>query len=63
MRNKIFGVIGVIWGALILVNGIFFRDGSGTDAYETGSIVALIFGACLFGAGLFYLLRKPSSEK
>lgn len=59
MRNKIFGMIGVVWGALIVVNGIMVGPVEGSESYETGRIFALVFGGALFIVGAIYFFKKP----
>jgi len=57
MRNRIFGAIGVVWGALILVNS-FFRGGpQGSGAYVAGQTGALVFAVLLVIVGGYYLLK------
>lgn len=64
MRNRIFGAIGVIWGALILING-FLSSASEADsaAYKNGQTGALVFGAVLLVLGLYYSFKKPKPKK
>ena len=60
MRNKIFGVVGVVWGALMLYNGLSSpASAAGSEAYKNGQTAALIFGAVLLGVGLHYFFKKP----
>ena len=63
MRNKIFGGIGVIWGALILYNGLSSpASEAGSEAYKNGQTAALIFGAALLGLSLYYFFKKPKPK-
>ena len=59
MRNKIFGVIGILWGGAILANGLFGQSPQGSGAYQTGQTVALVFGGIMLVAGAYYLFKKP----
>jgi hypothetical protein len=60
MRNKIFGVIGVLWGGGILVSA-FLRDApAGSDAYAAGHTGGLVFGGLLFLVGAYYLFKRAS---
>lgn len=60
MRNKIFGAIGVIWGSLILYNGLTSPASEASSAaYKNGQTGALVFGAVLLGLGLYYFFKKP----
>jgi hypothetical protein len=58
MRNKIFGVIGVLWGAAIIVYGVTGGSGNGTGSYEAGSSTALVFGALLLVVGGWTLAKN-----
>lgn len=63
MRNKIFGSIGVIWGSLILYNGLTSpASEAGSAAYKSGQAGAMVFGAVLLGLGLYYFLKKPKPK-
>jgi LPXTG-motif cell wall-anchored protein len=62
VRNKIFGGIGVIWGSLILYNGLTSNASEASSAaYKNGQTGALVFGAVLLGLGLFYFFKKPKA--
>ncbi|OOG52973.1 hypothetical protein [Rhodanobacter sp. C03] len=61
MRNKIFGGIGILWGGALLFR--WFTSGTsngGSSAYQAGQSAAVIFGALMLVAGLYYFFRKPS---
>ncbi|WP_158753485.1 hypothetical protein [Dyella sp. S184] len=61
MRNKIFGGIGILWGGVLLFR--WFTSGTptgGSSAYQAGQSAAVIFGALMLVAGLYYFFRKPS---
>jgi hypothetical protein len=57
-RNRIFGLIGVLWGGVVLLTKLF---GGGQPAaggaYAAGQSAGLIFGALLFFVGLYYLIK------
>lgn len=57
MKNKILGVIGILWGGGILVYGLLHREGTGDTAYQSGQTAGLVFGAILLIVGLFYLVK------
>ena len=57
MRNKIFGGIGVIWGGAILFHWLI-SSSTGSAAYQGGRTGGAVFGAVMFGVGLYYLLRN-----
>ena len=58
MRNKISGAIGIIWGGLILANGLSSDSAVGNTAYESGQSMAMILGVIMFAAGLYYFFKK-----
>ena len=60
MRNKIFGGIGILWGGGIVLNWLLGGTSSGSAAYNAGAGGAIIFGLLMFGAGVYYFLKKPS---
>lgn len=63
MRNRVFGAIGVIWGGIVLLS-VFTRGGpSGGGAYGAGQSAGLVFGALLFIAGLYYLVKGGGSSR
>ena len=63
MRNKISGGIGIIWGGLILANGLLSDRSVGNEAYESGQGAGLVIGAILLLAGLYYFFKKPNVPK
>lgn len=64
MRNKIFGVVGIIWGLSILVN-YFTREAPppGDAARSAGSIAGLVLGGAMLVAGVFALLKGNKSAE
>ena len=60
MRNRILGIIGVVWGFLVLQR-LWFNGPPRNPA--DGSVIGvalallLVWGTLMFGAGLYYLLR------
>ena len=61
MRNKIFGGIGILWGGAVLFRWFTSSTPNGdSSAYQAGQSVAVIFGALMLVAGLYYFFRKPS---
>ncbi len=57
MRNKIFGVIGILWGGSVLIS--FFARGMpmGGGSYAAGSIVGLLFGVLMLIFGIHYVKK------
>ena len=60
MRNKIFGVIGVLWGGGILVSAFLRDPPAGSDAYNAGYTGGLVFGGLLFLVGAYYLFKRAN---
>ena len=63
MRNRVWGAIGVLWGAglllyWLLAGGQTQRSGS----YKAGQTGALAFGGLLFVIGLYYLAKSPGKS-
>lgn len=60
MRNKILGWIGIVWGGLIVLNGIakIIIGNMGSGAYAVGQVIALGIGAWMFYAGLGAVRKK-----
>jgi hypothetical protein len=52
MRNKVLGVIGIVWGGAMLVS--FFMRGAnlGGGAYAAGQLLGLIMGGVMLVAGV-----------
>jgi hypothetical protein len=58
MRNRILGMIGVLWGGGILASA-FLRDApAGSDAYAAGHTAGLVLGGLLFLVGAYYLFKR-----
>lgn len=58
MRNKIFGGIGILWGGGILLRWILADSSGGSDAYQSGNSLAVLFGLLLFVVGIYYFIKK-----
>ena len=56
MKNRIFGVIGVLWGGGLVVSN-FLHGVQGEGAYASGQKTAVIFGGLMFCVGLYYLVK------
>lgn len=57
MRNIIFGAIGVLWGAAILVSSMSGGSAQGSGAYANGAGAATFFAVLLLIAGGYYLVK------
>ncbi|NZA26828.1 hypothetical protein H0E84_10570 [Luteimonas sp. SJ-92] len=63
MRNRIFGGIGIVWGGAILLNWLVSDPpASGSAAYQGGQSGAVVFGALMLVAGLYYFFKKPRRD-
>jgi hypothetical protein len=57
-KERLLGLLGVLWGGGILVAGLT-RDAveaTAGPAYATGQTMGLVLGALLFFVGLYYLI-------
>jgi predicted phage tail protein len=63
MRNRIFGLIGVLWGGAMLVSAFLRGGAQGSGAYAAGQTGALIFAVVLVIAGAYYLLKGSGKER
>jgi hypothetical protein len=63
MRNRIFGAIGLIWGAAILVRAYLAGGPAGTGAYRQGQKGAFVFAALLVIVGGYYLIKGNRSAR
>jgi len=61
MRNKIFGGIGAVWGALILLRW-FTAPAAPNGAYDSGTNVAAILGMLMLVIGVYTFVKKPKSK-
>jgi hypothetical protein len=62
MRNRIMGGIGVVWGGGVVLYGLFGTE-RGEGAYGAGQMAAVVFGACMFLAGLYYLIKGDPPDE
>jgi hypothetical protein len=58
VRTTIVGAVGVLWGGAIVASGLLDRTESPDAAHVIGELMALAFGALLFGAGTRALVRR-----
>lgn len=59
MRNIVLGVIGVLWGGAIVLQGMPEAD----SAYGAGQLAASLFGFAMLGAGAWALQRGIRSRR
>jgi hypothetical protein len=56
MRQVVLGLIGVVWGAFILITHFAGDDRHAGGAYGSGQTAGLVFGAVILVAGAFALI-------
>ena len=62
MRNRITGVIGILWGGGVVVS-FFMRGGNiGGGSYGAGQFAGLLIGVVMFGAGIYYVTKSNGSN-
>ena len=62
MRNRIFGLIGVLWGGAMLVSAFSQGGAQGSGAYAAGQNAALIFAFVLVFVGGYYLFKGSANS-
>ena len=62
MRNRIFGVIGVVWGGAMLVSAFLRAAPEASGAYGAGQTAALVFAVLLVAVGGYYLVRGSGKK-
>ena len=61
MRNRIFGIIGIVWGSLTWISW-FARDTPlGGGSYGVGQIIGMVIGTLMFFAGWYYFIKSVRS--
>jgi len=66
MLTRILAIIATIWGGGVILSGLLGSGPEGGGAYVQGQGIGLLFGAVLFGVGVFYLIKggkKTTSRK
>jgi len=58
-KNRILGLIGVLWGGGMLLARLARGSSAAAanEAYATGQTIGLVFGALLLLVGLYYLIK------
>jgi hypothetical protein len=62
MRNIIFGAVGVLWGAGILIRARIAPLAAPTEAHAIGHSLGVLFGFLFLGAGMYALIVGIRSE-
>lgn len=57
MRNRIFGIIGILWGGAVVVSFLMREKPVADGAYGAGQSAALILGAVMLIAGVYYTFK------
>jgi len=57
-RSTVFGVIGVVWGGLIIAKVLLHGLPSGSNPYGGGQLAAFVFAFALVGAGVWELRKS-----
>jgi len=60
MKNRLLGLIGVLWGGFLLFNCLTGNVVQGS--YGAGQVGAVLFGALFSIAGLYFLVRGDGRE-
>ncbi len=64
MKNLIFGIIGVVWGGLVILGSLLNKKAASVDtAYGAGAWAGLIFAVLLFAAGSFCIIKWIRSRR
>lgn len=62
MRNKIFGLIGMLWGGSSVLYGIFGPAKLGSEAYQAGQNAGFAFGVLMFIVGAYYFFKTKKID-
>ena len=62
MKAKILGVVGLVWGGVILIRFFFFSLYEVNPAYKAGRYSALIFGFIIIILGIYSLFKKKRMD-
>jgi hypothetical protein len=60
-RNKVLGIIGVVWGGGIVLQALTSGVTAPTSSYGTGAFVGFLFGVALLLAGSWTLAMRRRS--
>ena len=61
MRNRIMGIIGILWGGGVLVSFMMREEGIWGGSYGLGQLFGLLFGLAMFVAGIYYVAKGDRS--
>ena len=60
MRNRIFGLLGILWGGFLLFN--WLTGNIAQDAYLAGQLSAILFGTLFSIGGLYFFVKGDGRE-
>ena len=58
MRNRVFGIIGIVWGSLTLISWFARGMPLGGGSYGIGQNIGIVIGTLMFVAGWYYLIKS-----
>jgi hypothetical protein len=61
-KNRVLGVVGVIWGGAILIYAVVKGAPEGGGAYAQGQGAGLVLGGLMFAVGLYYLFKRSGKS-
>ena len=62
MKNRLLGLIGILWGGFLLFNWLTGNVEQGEGVYHAGQAGAVLFGALFSVAGLYFLVKGDGRE-
>ena len=61
-RQRVLGMIVIVWGAGIIAYSLYYGGPQGEGAYFSGQMAGWVFCVLLIVVGLFYVLRKDKGR-
>ena len=62
-RDRVLGIIAIIWGADVLIYSLLQGGPQGEGAYLSGQMAGWVFGVLMVVVGLYFVLRKSGGSK
>jgi hypothetical protein len=62
MKNRLLGLIGILWGGFLLFNWLTGNIVQGEGAYSAGQVGAVLFGALFSIGGMYFFIRGDGRE-
>jgi len=63
MRYWISGIIGVVWGGLLILARLLGGPPQGSGSYVAGQWAGTVFGVVLFVVGVHYIRKALAAKK